>query len=164
MKAGPFFSRFTYMWKTWQELRKMKNPEKPLTPAQQRQQTLIAATDLLSRRVGTLADAVQINNSAIDILRKEVNQKPDDVELKLLTGLGSVERQRHLKWSVVTSIIAATLAGAVAYSTAQFQGHQRCQVNAQNINTLVSILESTPQLREAYKVQIDDLKSNRNTC
>lgn len=114
--------------------------------------------------MGALADAVRINNHKIDLLQSELNKKPDDVEVKLITGMATAERQRHLKWAVTTAVLASILSGVVAYKTAEMQGHGRCKVNAQNIQSLVNLLESIPDPTGRFQPTIDDLKSNRNEC
>lgn len=132
--------------------------------ADDKAEVLAAASDLLSSRVGTLVDAVRTNNEKIDRLQHEINQKPDDTEVQFITGLAKDQRTRHLRYAIITAIIASVLSGTVAFATAQVLSHRGCQVNAQNIDTLISILESTPMLQERYALQITDLKSNRNDC
>lgn len=126
-------------------------------------EVLAAATEILSARVQTLADVVQINNEAIGALKREVDQKPDDTELQFIAGLARQERKRHLWYAISTALIAMTIGGYTSYTVADYSGTQRCKVNAQNIETLVGILD-TPQLRKQYAAQIKDLRSNRNIC
>lgn len=92
---------------------------------------LAKATDLLSNRVGALADAVQINNIKIDRLRDEVNQKPDDVEVKLITGLAEAERGKHFRYALATSILSAVIAGVVAFSFANYNSSKANQERTQ---------------------------------
>lgn len=112
-----------------------------------RAEHLARATDLLSSRVAALADAVQINNHKIDQLRKEVNLKPDDVEVKLITGLAQAERARHLKFAVGTALTCAGVAGGIAFyasdSLSDAQHTERVRVGyeaclASNERTLVN--------------------------
>lgn len=140
-----------------------KKPTPKKSAARLKSDALLSATEMLSNRVGTLADAVQTNNYKIDLLQREVNQKPDDQEVKFITGLASEERKRHLKWAVTTALITSVVSGAIAYEVATEQGIERCEVNAQNINTLVSIIDR-PGLRDQYLDEIADLRSNRNDC
>lgn len=80
---------------------------------------LAVATEVLSSRVGTLADAVQINNAKIDDLQKELNKKPDDAEVRFITGMAATERNRHLRYALATSVVAALFAGAISYTFAE---------------------------------------------
>lgn len=132
--------------------------------AEDRASVLATATEALSSRVQTLVDAVQTNNKKIDKLQHEINKKPDDVEVQFITGLASDQRSRHLRYAIVTAIIVSVISSAIAFGTATVLSYKGCKVNAQNITTLVSILESTPELKNRYEVQINDLKSNRNNC
>lgn len=150
----------------------MRKPEpEKLTAAQKRAEkaeSLRVATELLSSRVGALADAVQINNARIAELQKEVNCKPDDEEVKLITGMAQAERKQQLKvaiWTaVISSILAATLGGVVAFTTAEKHGEARCKVNAKNIEIIVDLLESRIDPEDTLQPTIDALKANRNEC
>lgn len=133
------------------------------SPITDKSHTLAVATEVLSSRVGTLADAVQINNFKIDQLQKELNKKPDDAEVQFITGLAKAERKRHFRWAISTALLAAVGSAGVAYKVANEQGQERCQGNAKNIETLVSIID-TPELRGKYEMQIRDLRSDRNVC
>lgn len=131
--------------------------------AESKAATLAVATEVLSSRVQTLADVVQTNNYKIDKLQKEVNRKPDDTELKWLEEQARLERIKAFRGAVSTGIIAALVAASVAYTAANRAGLDRCEANEQNIETLVSIID-TPMLRKQYADQIADLRSNRNVC
>lgn len=136
--------------------------------AKDKAEILARATDLLSNRVGTLADVVQINNHKIEQLQSEINKKPDDVELQFITGVAVADRQRLLKWSVATavgsSILTATIGAIIAFQVSEAHGRERCLTNAQNIATIVKILEGASDPTDRLQPFIDDLKSNRNTC
>lgn len=131
--------------------------------AQNKAHALAVATEVLSSRVQALADAVQINSNQMIEFAKELNTKPDDTEVQFITGLAQEERKRHLKYAIGTAVIAALVSGYVSYDVAARQSEERCQINAQNIETLVSIID-TPELRDRYKEEILDLRSNRNSC
>lgn len=92
-----------------------EKPEKAPSVAQLRTAALVAATDALSNRVGVLADAVQINNARIETFQEELNKKPDDVELKVASGMASVERGRHLKYAVATGVLAAIVSSLISF-------------------------------------------------
>lgn len=124
---------------------------------------LAVATEVLSGRVQTLADAVLMNSKQMIEFQKELNKKPDDEEVQFIAGLAKDERRRHLKYAAGTAVIASLISGYVAYDVANREGEMRCLTNSQNIETLVSIID-TPQLRNQYASQIADLRSNRNTC
>lgn len=132
--------------------------------AKQKAMTLADATEKLSSRVSILADAVQITNQKIDDLQREVNCKPDDAEIQFISGLAKAERKALFTRITSGAVAAAVVAAFISYGVASYEGKQRCQINSQNIDTLVSILESTPSLQERYATQIADLKSNRNDC
>lgn len=136
--------------------------------AKDKAEILARATELLSARVGTLADAVQINNSKIDKFQKELNRKPDDVEVQLITGMAEAERKRHFKWAIATavlsSILAATIGAIAAYTVAQKHGQERCRVNDRNIAIIVSFLEGRIDPNDEFQPTIDALKANRNEC
>lgn len=142
----------------------MPSPQLPKnSTAEAKAQALASATDLLSNRVAALADAVQTNNHRIEVFQNELNKKPDDEEVQFIACLSKDERRRHLKYAIGTAIITSIVSGYVAYDVANRQGEMRCQGNAQNIETIISILD-VPGLRERYATQIEDLRSNRNTC
>lgn len=132
--------------------------------AEDKAEVLAKATELLSARVGTLADAVQTNNAKIDQFQSELNKKPDDVELKLIASVTQRERRSVFRKSVGTAILVSLLSGVVAYETAQYQGHQRCQVNDRNIGSIVRLLESLPNDNGRFTTTIADLKANQNDC
>lgn len=143
--------------------RQKKSAAKLAKEAEEKASVLAKATDLLSSRVGTLADAVQTNNYKIDRLQEEINHKPDDTELKFVEDQGRRERRRQFKYALVSMLVTAFLAAYVAYDVSNRQGKERCMVNAKNINTIVSILER-PELRTRFEDEISDLRSNRNAC
>lgn len=124
---------------------------------------LAVATEVLSARVGSLADAVQMNNRKMDDFAKELNRKPDDAEIRFISGLAATERNRHLRYALATALSSSFVAGYIAFNIADRQGEMRCETNARNIETLVSIID-TPELRGLYKEEIRDLRSNRNVC
>lgn len=103
-------------------------PKKRATAAD-KAAVLTAATEMLSSRVGTLADAVQINNHKIDQLQHEINKKPDDIELHFISGLAKEERQKFLKYSVITALTAAAVASSVSYLFAQMGIDERVRQN-----------------------------------
>ena len=80
---------------------------------------LTLATEILSNRVGTLADAVQMNNYKIDRLQKEVNCKPDDTEVRFITGMAKAERTKHLKYAIATGAVTAALSSVFTYVVIQ---------------------------------------------
>lgn len=131
--------------------------------AEDKAAVLAKATDLLSSRVATLAGAVQTNNEKIDDLQREINQKPDDTELKFVEEQARKERRRQFKFAVATALSAAFISAYTAFDVANRHGAERCQINAKNIETLVGIIDR-PGLRERYVEEIKDLRSNRNDC
>lgn len=130
--------------------------------AEVKAEALAVATGVLSSRVQTLADVVQTNNRKIDELQKEVNCKPDDSEVQFIAGLAQQERKKHYRGALGYGVLAAVISGAVGFGAAEIQGQARCKVNAQNINTIVKLLEQADNPR--LQPTIDDLKSNRNDC
>ncbi len=142
----------------------MTTPQpKKKSSAAEKAEVLARATDLLSSRVGTLADAVQINNAKIDEFQKELNRKPDDTELKFVEEQARRERRRQFRYALISMIATAFIAAYVSYDVSNRQGKERCETNAKNIETLVGIIDR-PGLRDKYMKEIADLRSNRNDC
>jgi hypothetical protein len=125
---------------------------------------LAAATDVLSNRVVALTDIVAENNNKIDYLSSEVNKKPDDIEVQFIAGMAGEHRRNMQRNAIASGILAAIVAGGVAFTVADYKGHERCKINQQNIATLVRLLESVPDPDQLFVATIDDLKSNRNEC
>lgn len=105
-----------------------ENPRKTSSTPKSKAEVLAIATESLTQRVGTLADAVQVNNYKIDLLRNEVDKKPDDEEVRFITGLAQQERAKHLKWAFVTGVVCAVLSGGVAAAYGQHQLHERNKI------------------------------------
>lgn len=129
-----------------------------------RAKTLADATLVLTKQVDVLTNVVKINNEQISSLRKEVNQKPDDVEVQLISGMAKVTTRKARNKVIGTALLAIVCSSGVAYKVSEYESTKRCEVNAKNINTIVNLLESLPNARERFGSTIDDLNSNRNDC
>lgn len=84
----------------------------------ERLEAIALAASVLSQRVGTLTDVVAISNREIDRLRKEVAQKPDDIELQTVASISTVERHQQLKYGIITAILASVLSGTISTAVA----------------------------------------------
>jgi hypothetical protein len=76
---------------------------------------LASATGNLTTQVANLTGVMGAQNKQIAKLRAEVNQKPDDVEVQLLTGMAQAERARHLHYAIITAVICGVLSGIISY-------------------------------------------------
>lgn len=94
----------------------------------QDREILAVATAALVARVGALADAIQVFNHRIDNFSKELAEKPDDAEVKLITGLAHAERKRHLKWALLSAVVCAAIASSISYMFTTVQLHERNRV------------------------------------
>lgn len=122
------------------------------------------ATQNLTRSVGRLTDVVDRNNDEVNELREELKTKADYHEVKESAEKVREERKDLLKKVLAIIAISCFFSGAVAYSVADHQGQERCEVNAQNISSIVRLLESFPDPENRLQPTIRDLKSNRNDC
>lgn len=123
---------------------------------------LVTATQVLANRVQGLADVVAINNTKIDGLQHEVNQKPDDVEVRTLTQIGDKERKVIRDRVLFTCILFSIVAGIVAFWVAETAGHERCIKNQRNIETISDYLETRNDAMARATAR--SLRENRNPC
>lgn len=120
------------------------NQPNPSESDDARQRALVVATETLSSRVSSLADAVQTNNEMISGLRHEVNLKPDDSEVKFITGMAMDDRIRVRNRAIATAIMSALLSGFIAFFIADQRSDARCEKNRVLGTTIVNFLSDLP--------------------
>lgn len=129
-----------------------------------RTSALITATNALSSRVQNLADAVQTNNSKLDILQGEVNKKPDDVEVKFITGMAKDDRDRVRNAGFAAAIVSALVAGGVAFGVANEISEDRCEDNRAALITITDFLETISNHTPTVEHTIDKLNELEEHC
>lgn len=80
--------------------------------------TLVLATQALTQQVATLTSVVEINNQAIKQLQREINQKPDDVELSTIAAVSKQERSQQLRFGVISAVLASVVSGGISTAIA----------------------------------------------
>lgn len=131
---------------------------------------LESATNNLTRSVDRLTDVFGRLNNDVNQLRDQVNQKADSAEVthKVAATADRVraERRRILRRVTLTIMIACTLSSFIAYSIVNHESIRRCQANAKQSETLISILQSfDPDGRNpAISGAIDKLHQNKVEC
>jgi hypothetical protein len=89
-----------------------KRPQRPTPGA--RAAMLAQATSNLTEQVSRLTDVVAENNKAISHMREELNQKPDDVEVKVIMGLAQIERFRQLRYLTGLLILSVLISVSIS--------------------------------------------------
>lgn len=123
-------------------------------------EVLASASENLTTQVSNLTGVMGAQNKQIALLRKEVNQKPDDVEVQLLTGMAQAERSRHLHYAIITAIICAVVSGAIAYFFARSMINGLVQERIVSNHT--NCIQTNKRIDRAYDYYIQQAEEERN--
>lgn len=144
-----------------------------------RDELLVQVTNTLINQVAALVEAVKIQNLGISELKREINMKPDDAEVKFIAKDSKRQRKSYARQLVIVVAIFTMLLGLVSYTVIKNKqenalqdraraNHQSCLQNNEE-NSLVAekftriaeqLKDGDPRLKESIRA----LENVRRDC